>query len=123
MFSWLHRLNLRSRPSTVTIRLTSDGFSLIEHDGTLHQVPWASVKEIFAFKRDMLTFDTIWLGFRVSADGTYWEIDEDYPGFCELQAEVERRFNIVDKGWWSKVAFPAFATNRTTLWGEPWTEH
>ena len=80
------------------------------------------MKEIFAFKRDMLTFDTIRLGFRVSDDGTFCEIDEDIPGFGELQAEVERRFDMVDKNWWSKVAFPAFATNRTTLWGEPWTE-
>ena len=60
-----------------TIRLSSDGFSVIEHDGTLHQVAWASVKEIFAFKLDMGTFDTIRLGFRVSDDGSGWQVDED----------------------------------------------
>ena len=101
------------------IRLTSDGFSITEHGGLPNQLAWASVKEIFAFKLDMGTFDTIRLGFRVSDDGTYWQVDEDDPGFRELLAEVERRFDIVDEDWWSKVAFPAFATNRTTLWGEP----
>ena len=127
MFSWLRRLNvnLRPRPSMTTIttiRLTSDGFSVTEHDGTPHQMAWACVKEIFACKRDFGIVNTIRLGFRVSDDGTYWEVDEDDPGFRELLAEIERRFGIVDKEWWSKVAFPAFATNRTTLWGEPWTE-
>ena len=122
MFSWLRRLNLRSRPKTVTIRLASDGFSIIEHDGTPHYLAWVSVKEIFAFKLDLFTYDTMRLGFRVSDDGTYWQVDEDDVGFCELRAEVERRFDIVDKEWWTKVAFPAFATNQTTLWGELWTE-
>jgi hypothetical protein len=104
------------------IRLTADGFSIIEHDGTLNQVAWASVKEVFAFKLDCFTYDTIRLGFRVSDDGTYVQIDEDETGFCEILAELERRFDTVDKNWWTRVAFPAFATNRTTLWGEPWIE-
>ncbi len=104
------------------IRLTSDGFTIIGHDGTPSQVAWASVKEVFAFKLDLFTYDTIRLGFRLSDEGTYWQVDEDDAGFRELLAEVERRFDIVDKNWWTKVAFPAFATNRTTLWGERWSE-
>lgn len=104
-----------------TIRLDADGFSIIEHDGSVHQVAWVSVKEVFAFKLDMGTFDTIRLGFRVSGDDSCFQVDEDDPGFRDLLAEIERRFDIVDKDWSSKVAFPAFATNRTTLWGEPWT--
>ena len=80
------------------------------------------MKEIFVFKMDLLTHDTIRLGFRVSDDGAYWQVDEDDMGFRELLEELERRFEIVDKNWWTKVAFPAFATNRTTLWGKPWTE-
>ena len=103
------------------IQLTSDGFSIIDDDGSQHRLAWASMKEVFAFKLDMLTFDTIRLGFRVSSDDSYFQVDEGDPGFRDLRAEVERRFDIVDKDWWSKVAFPAFATNRTTLWGEPST--
>jgi hypothetical protein len=121
MFSWICRLIPRSHPHAATIRLTSDGFAVIEHDGTPHQVAWASVKEIFAFKLDLFSCDTIRLGFRVCDDGTYWDVDENDMGYRELVAEIERRFEIVDKDWWTKVAYPAFATNRTTLWGEPWT--
>lgn len=104
------------------IRLSTDGFSVIDRDGTLHSVVWASVKEIFAFKLDLGTFDTIRLGFRVAFDGTYYEVDEDDAGFQELLAEIERRLGIADKDWWTKVAFPAFGTNRTTLWGESFVE-
>jgi len=103
------------------IRLTLDGFSLIGDDGTGQQVPWTSVKEVFAFKVDLLTYDTIRLAFRVSDDGTYWEVDEDDPGFGELLSEVQRRLGTLDKDWWAKVAFPPFVANRTTLWGEQWT--
>ncbi len=102
------------------IRLTSDGFSITGQDGTAKQAAWASIKEVFVFKVDLLTHDTIRLGFRVSDDGTCWEIDEDDPAFSELLAEVEQRFDVPIKNWWSKVAFPPFATNRTTLWSEPW---
>lgn len=101
------------------IRLTPDGFSIIDRDGTERYVPWASVKEIVAFKLDLVTHDAIRLGFRASDDGTYWDIDEDDAGFRELVAEVERRFDLGDRNWWSKVAFPAFATNRATLWPQP----
>jgi hypothetical protein len=45
-------------------------------------------------------------------------VDEDWTGYAELVKEIERRFDIRCE-WWPKVAFPAFATNRTTLWGEP----
>lgn len=103
------------------IRFDSNGFSLIKHDGAAQHVPWASVKEVFTFKLDLVTYDTIRLGLRVSEDGEYWQVDEDDVGFQELLTEIERRFGIRDKEWWTKVAFPAFATNRTTLWGEPWT--
>jgi len=111
---------MKSRPSyrKAIIRLASDGFSILEADGTLHDLAWASVKEVFAFKLDLLMCDTIRLGFRLS-DGTYLQVDEDDTGYRELVAEIERRFDLVEKDWWTKVAFPAFATNRTTLWGEP----
>ena len=80
------------------------------------------VNPIIPFKLDLGTHDTIRLGFRVSDDGRYWDVDEDDTGFGELRAETERRFDIRNKDWWSKVALAAFAANRTTLWGEPWSE-
>ncbi len=103
------------------IQLNSDGFVIIGRDSSI-QVPWASVKEICALKRDLLTYDTIRLAFRVSADGNYVEVDEGDTGYGDLVQEIERRFEIVDKDWWHKVAFPAFGTNRTTIWHDARTE-
>jgi hypothetical protein len=106
----------------LVIQLTPDGFSIHQHDDTPVHVEWASVIEIFAFKVDCYIYDTIQLGFRVSDDGTYWAVNEDDTGYKELLAELESRFGLETEDWWTKVAYPAFATNRTTLWGEPSTE-
>jgi hypothetical protein len=100
------------------ILLNAEGFSVVGQEGDSHHIEWASLKEIFAFKLDLWSFDTIRLGFRVSDDGTYWEVDENWPGYRDLLEEIERRLEIVDPDWWQQVAFPAFSTNRTTLWGE-----
>mgnify|MGYP000982318756 CR=1 FL=1 len=105
-------------PRNPIIRLAPDGFLLEERGGATLRVAWASVKEIFAFKVDLFTHDTIRLGFRLSDDDRRWEVDEDCIGYQELVAEIQRRFDIADSEWWEKVAFPAFATNRTTLWSE-----
>ena len=104
--------------STTTIELTADGFAVLQRGKEVGNVSWSSVKEIFAFKLDLLTHDTIRIGFRVSDDGTYYDVDEDWPGYRALVEELERRFEI-GEDWWPKVAFPPFATNRVTLWGEP----
>ena len=101
------------------VSLSEAGFALHCRDHVLPEVPWSEVKEIFAFKRDCLGVDLVCMGFRVSEGGEYWELDEEMAGWKELTAEVERRFPDIDRGWWSKVAFPAFETNYTTLWGEP----
>jgi hypothetical protein len=64
--------------------LDAYGFSINEHDGTPNHVAWASVKEIFAFKLDLLTHDTIRLGFRVNDDiettmARGWQGSEERP--------------------------------------------
>jgi hypothetical protein len=107
-----------SKRSSPEIEVTADGFAVLQRGEEAAIVCWSSVKEIFAFKLDLWVHDTIRIGFRVSDDGTYYDVDEDWPGYRALVEELERRFEIGDD-WWPKVAFPAFATNRTTLWGEP----
>ena len=104
--------------STAEIEVTPDGFSVLHRGKEVANVSWSSVKEIFAFKLDLGTYDTIRIGLRVADDGTYYDVDEDWLGYRALVAELERRFEIGDD-WWSEVAFPAFATNRVTLWGQP----
>ena len=82
-------------------------------------VPWSAVVEVFAYKDDCFFYDRICVGFRTSGDGTWWRVDEENPGYQELLAALPDHFPGIRTDWFSEVAFPAFATNRTTLWGEP----
>jgi hypothetical protein len=99
--------------------LDEDGFSLVRKGQECWHVRWSDIREVFAFKEDLLTVDRICLGFRITDDGTYYSVDEDMRGYPELLQEVERRFPDRDPHWWRKTAFPPFATCRTTIWGRP----
>lgn len=98
------------------------GFTVVEHGKTLARVSWSEVLEVFAYKEDQFTADVICLGFRVQQDGTSWRVSEDFIGYKELLSELERRFSGIRTDWFADVAFPAFAPNRTTLWGQTWRE-
>lgn len=102
----------------ITITLTRNGFDVVSADGDSGSVVWTDVREIVAFKRNLLTVDLICFGFRVDESECCLEVDEECDGYEELVTEVERRFEI-ESDWWSKVAFPPFETNFRTLWGEP----
>lgn len=99
----------------VTLALNDHGFDIVAEGANRAYVRWIDVQEIIAFKLDLLACDTIRIAFRVADSGEHYEIDEDWAGYQELIAEVERRFDLSD-GWWEKVVFPAFETNRTTIW-------
>ncbi len=81
------------------------------------RIDWAAVLEVFAYKQDWVTFDDLCLGFRTSDDGTFWNISEESRGYQELLAELPLRFPGIRTDWFEEVVHPAFATNRTTLWG------
>jgi hypothetical protein len=94
------------------------GFSVQTGPGTQTEVHFSDVKEIFAFKRDMFSVDLICLGFRTSEDGSYCEVSEEMSGYEELLGLLNERFGIKLEDWFSKVAFPAFETKLTTIWGQ-----
>ena len=96
------------------VELDPSGFSVAGS-----HVPWSTVLEVFAYKQDLGTYDDLRLGFRISSDGTFWSVSEDWSGYRELVAELPERFPGIRTDWFSQVAFPAFAINLTTLWGEP----
>lgn len=120
----LTRLREAFSPAKETRQVVYDesGFTVVEHGKTLARVAWAGVLEIFAYKEDRFTTDDICLGFRVHEDGTFWMVSEDFIGYKELLAELERRFSGIRTDWFAEVAFPAFVPNRTTLWGQTWRE-
>jgi hypothetical protein len=112
---------MRERPLRVTeIVILADGFDVIDgrSGASLEsRVRWANIREIIAFKLDFGTYDTIRLGIRTTADDCYVELDEEWIGFTQIVGEIERRFALTHE-WWSRVAFPAFKTNPTTLWSK-----
>lgn len=112
--------SLCRKDNSCEVKFDDVGIYIFEHGKLVTQVVWTSVLEVFAYKEDRFTFDDICLGFRVNADGTYWMISEDYIGYQALLDELKRRYDGIRTDWFSEVAFPAFATNRTTLWGESW---
>ena len=100
-----------------TIELNSDGFVVVDEAERI-AIEWKEVIEIFAFKLDLLSCDTIRLGFRVTNTDEFYEVDEDWSGYKALVAETENRFEVAED-WWRAVAFPAFAENLTTIWSAP----
>jgi hypothetical protein len=110
------RLTTRPWPEEPEIRLTEDGFVVARGEQTLFRVRWPEVREVFAFKMDLFTTDCICLGFRVSDAGDFYRVDEEMPGYADLVEAVEVVYPDHNKKWWSQVAFPAFAANRTTVW-------
>lgn len=120
MFSLLRKWRnwMKTRRGRPVLSLESDGFACTWR-GKTTKVSWSEVLEIFAFKRDLWTYDMICIGFRVSEDGNYYEIDEEMPGYNAVVAAMENAFPGIVKreAWFHSVAFPAFATNLKTLWG------
>jgi hypothetical protein len=77
-------------------------------------VRWSDIREIAAWKDDLFGYDIICMGFRTGNHNEYFKADEEQEGWNALRAEVESRYGA--RGWWEKVAYPAFARNWTVLW-------
>lgn len=105
-----------STAQTITIVCDESGFAIAERDKTLVRVAWSEIREVFAYKEDLFSYDVICLGFRVSEDGTFWKVSEEVVGYKELIAVLPHRFPGIRTDWFAEVALPAFALNRTTLW-------
>ncbi len=115
---WFRGLGTKSewRPA---VRIVDTAVHFYNGNKLRGTVDSASVKEVFAFKRDLFSCDIICIGLRIDDSGTYCEVAEDvvgYDTFCELLSE---KFPGICEDWFSEVAFPAFKPNVRCLWGEP----
>jgi hypothetical protein len=111
-------------PTEPDVRVADDGFAVVKDGEVLAEIRWADVNEVFAFKLDLGIYDRICLGFRVSEPGgeTIIQVNEGVAGYQELVGAIERVYPDHTKGWWARVAFPAFAASYTTIWRSPWPE-
>ncbi len=90
-----------------------------DSDALEWEIRWQEIIEIAAWKRDLVAVDLICLGFRWAGSEVYKEVDEETEGWDALIKQIRHRYGADDREWWREVAFPAFATNLTTIWGEP----
>jgi len=97
-----------------SVTLTVDGFAVMKGVNLISQVRWMDVEQVVAFKLDLGTTDCICLGFRTGDWITH--VKEEMGGYTELVEAMQREFPDYEKDWWCRVAFPAFATNYTTVW-------
>lgn len=102
------------------VRFDDSGFTILNGKKETVTGSWAMVEEVFAFKLDRLTYDDICIGLRFDSSGNYWWVSEDDVGYQGFIEELRLRFPGIREDWLAEVATPAFAENRTTLWGEKW---
>lgn len=106
--------------------LTDDGFVKFGRRDRVKTGPsevqwvirWDDIVEIAAWKRDLFAIDEIHWGFRRGGETTYLEIDEHMVDYEIVSQVASQHFGISLESWFSVVAFPAFATNFTTIWGK-----
>lgn len=110
------RRRLRRRHIEPHIELIPDGFEIVEAEGERHTVRWARVTRVATYKRDHFTTDEIIITFEVvDLPGTRFQASEEWAGFPDLRAAMERRLGI-SPAWFGDVMKPAFAENFRVLY-------
>ena len=98
------------------ISILEDGFAVYKGESCFADVKWDDVEEIRAYKIDVFSYDLICFCFGCCDNDSFIEVHEAMEGFRSLQKAVEERYKNLLDDWWSKVSFPAFAANMTTIW-------
>ena len=96
-----HKLSLMRRKDTPTAKFRE----------LIREVAWASVDQVVAFKRDILTTDLVCL--RIQAQDTELELHEEMPGWPTALAALPSRLpgSKTAETWLHAVVQPPFAAN------------
>jgi hypothetical protein len=116
MFKRLSKLLRRRKFTVERAVLREDGFDLYEGENYKGGVIWAEVEKIVAFKRDMVTFDLVCLGFIIPGKKEIFEINDDLRGYQDIVKRIKESFPDSRQDWESAVVRPAFARNTTTIY-------
>ncbi len=94
--------------------IESEGFALIGNGVERVYVPWLAVREITAYKLDLITTDEVRLRFGLDILPFSIEVSEEMEGFEDFKTTAEIYFKFSEE-WWSQVLLPPFATNECVL--------
>lgn len=85
------------------------------------QLRWNEVGAVLAYKRDCLMIDQIRVALADLSGLVRIDISEEDAGYRMLIDELPRRLDgcLAPEEWFTRVAFPAFATNMTELYRRP----
>jgi hypothetical protein len=84
--------------------------------GDFSKIRWIDVEEVCAFKRDLLTTDLICLEFKKLGKEEYYEMNEEMVGYHDLLELIPEHLPKFNRGWFSSIALPAFASNHQVIW-------
>ena len=117
MFSLRALIERQRQKRERTITANDREVALLKHDGTASwRIKWCDVREVAAWKDDLITTDIIRLGFRVGDEEECHCCCEEQVGWDELLAVMERVLGVARSVWWERVAKPPFERNWTVLW-------
>ena len=105
------RQAFRSRAVSVNppILVSPTGFTI-----SGHFVSWLDIREISAYKIDLVTTDEVRFSLSISS-GQDVMVSEEQAGFNELTSSLVAAFPSI-AGWQSQITNPAFARNYTVLY-------
>ncbi len=93
--------------------LASDGF--VWRSTTLEvKVRWSQIRRVEAYRRDDITYDTVYLEIDHDISESLLLSDE-VVGFAELTAAIEINLPDVLEGWYPQVVQVPFAENRNLV--------
>lgn len=100
-------------PAPRVIRVVEGGVTLLDGDRPCWRFAWGEVREVVAFKRDLITTDLVCLDFKVA--GGWVVVHEEFEGWSDLIEMMGRHLPIDPPDWFPTVIHPAFAPNVRVL--------
>ena len=94
-------------------RWDQDGLHAVEGEIRI-DIAWSDVRQVYAYKKDCITFDDIRLVFLSDQHGI--EFSEDDPTFSDLCNVLKEKLGISDDWHSDLITAPAFETTFTTLY-------
>jgi len=95
---------------------TEQGLELRSGEGLEWSFQWSEVSRIRTYKVDLFSVDMVCLEFDLGPAKATCTAHDDMNGFARLCDVIRRAFPSIREDWWSRVAFPAFATNSEVLY-------